>query len=153
MTFNKISILVAANRDGLLLATLRYVYVNFVQYSCSCYKKWICKRKGLKMKYRWNSKDRKNILLPIGFINSEVQLSFLLFPQGKRQFAKKNIFAMVYFYQIRLIFATSHAAPIVFFGNGILLPKSFWPTVGKKISTDREKLLNSRLKAENLQIF
>ena len=42
------------------------------------------------MKYRQNCKNRKNILLPIGFINSEVQLSFLLFPQGKRQFAKKN---------------------------------------------------------------
>ena len=43
------------------------------------------------MKDRWNSKNRKNILLPIGFTNSEVQLSFLLFPQGKRQFAKKKV--------------------------------------------------------------
>ena len=31
-------------------------------------------------------------------------------------------------------------------GNGILLPKLFWPTVGKKCSSDREKLL--KLEAE-----
>ena len=37
--------------------------------------------------------------------------------------------------------------------NGILLPKLFWPTVRKICSSDREKLWNSRLKAENLQHF
>ena len=31
-------------------------------------------------------------------------------------------------------------------GNGILLPKLFWPTVRKNCSTDREKLL--KFKAE-----
>ena len=48
-----------------------------------------------------------------GSTNSEVQLSFLLFTQEKRQFAKKKDFAMVYFYQIRLIFATSHICNVV----------------------------------------
>ena len=40
-------------------------------------------------------------------------------------------------------------------GNGILLPKLFWPTVRENCSSDREKLQNwnSRLKAENLQNF
>ena len=33
--------------------------------------------------------------------------------------------------------------------NGILLPKLFWPTVWKNCSTDREKLLKFKLKAEN----
>ena len=37
--------------------------------------------------------------------------------------------------------------------NGILLPKLFWPTVRKNCFSDREKLLNSRLKAKNLQYF
>ena len=37
--------------------------------------------------------------------------------------------------------------------NGILLPKLFLPTVKKNCSSDREKLLKSRLKAENLQKF
>ena len=37
--------------------------------------------------------------------------------------------------------------------NGILLPKLFWPTVRNNCSSDWEKLLNSRLKAENLQNF
>ena len=37
--------------------------------------------------------------------------------------------------------------------NGILFPKLFWPTVRKNCSSDWEKRLNSRLKAENLQIF
>ena len=37
--------------------------------------------------------------------------------------------------------------------NGILLPKLFWPTVRKKCSSDQEKFLNSRLKAENSQNF
>ena len=32
-------------------------------------------------------------------------------------------------------------------GNGILLPKLFWPTVRKNCSSDREKLL--KLKAES----
>ena len=32
-----------------------------------------------------------------------------------------------------------------------LLPKLFWPTGRKNCSSDQEKLLNSRLKAENLQ--
>jgi hypothetical protein len=35
--------------------------------------------------------------------------------------------------------------------NGILLPNFFWPTVRKNCSSDQEKLLNSRLKAKNLQ--
>ena len=35
--------------------------------------------------------------------------------------------------------------------NGILLPKLFWPTVRKNCSSDQEKLLDSRLKAKNLQ--
>ena len=37
--------------------------------------------------------------------------------------------------------------------NGILLPKLPWPTVRKKYSSDREKLLKLRLKADNLQKF
>ena len=35
--------------------------------------------------------------------------------------------------------------------NGILFPKLFWPTVRKSCSSDQEKLLDSRLKAKNLQ--
>ena len=34
-------------------------------------------------------------------------------------------------------------------GNGLLLPKLFWPTVGKKCSTDRGKLL--KFEAEGLE--
>ena len=34
-----------------------------------------------------------------------------------------------------------------------MLPKLFWPTVRKKCSCYQEKLLNSRLKAKNLQNF
>ena len=39
------------------------------------------------------------------------------------------------------------------FGNGILLPKFFWPTVRKNCPSDRDFFLNSRLKAENFQTF
>ena len=38
-------------------------------------------------------------------------------------------------------------------GNGILLPKLFWPTVRKNCSSDRKNSWNSRLKADNLQTF
>ena len=37
--------------------------------------------------------------------------------------------------------------------HGISLSKLFWPTMKKNWSSDEEKLLNSRQKAENLQIF
>ena len=40
-----------------------------------------------------------------------------------------------------------------YFLNGILLPKLFWPTVRKYCSSDRKNFWNSRLKAENFQIF
>ena len=39
------------------------------------------------------------------------------------------------------------------YNTGILFPKLFWHTVTKKCSCDQEKPLNSRLKANNLQIF
>ena len=35
--------------------------------------------------------------------------------------------------------------------NGTLFPKLFWPTVRKNCSSDQNKLLDSRLKAKNLQ--
>ena len=37
--------------------------------------------------------------------------------------------------------------------NGILFPKLFCPTVRKSCSSDQEKLLDSRLKAENIKSF
>ena len=38
-----------------------------------------------------------------------------------------------------------------FKSNGILFPKLFWPTVRKSCSSNREKKMTLRLKAENLQ--
>ena len=37
--------------------------------------------------------------------------------------------------------------------NGILLPKLFWPTVRKKCSTDREKLLKSKAEGREFAKF
>ena len=38
-------------------------------------------------------------------------------------------------------------------GNGILLPKLFWPTVRKKCSSDREKLLKSEAEGREFAKF
>ena len=37
--------------------------------------------------------------------------------------------------------------------NGILLPKLFWPTVRKKCSTDREKLLKFKVEGREFAKF
>ena len=37
--------------------------------------------------------------------------------------------------------------------NGILLPKLFWPTVRKKCSSDREKILKFEAEEQELAIF
>ena len=37
--------------------------------------------------------------------------------------------------------------------NGILLPKLFWPTVRKKCSSNREKLLNFEAEGREFEIF
>ena len=39
------------------------------------------------------------------------------------------------------------------FGNGILLPKLFWPTVRKECSIDRENLLKFEAKCQEFEIF
>ena len=38
-------------------------------------------------------------------------------------------------------------------GNGILLPKLFWPTVRKNCSSDQEKLLKFEAKGWEFEIF
>ena len=71
--------------------------------------------------------------------------------------AVTNIFCpRVYFSQEQLFSKQSSPKVSNFFTklrNCILLPKLFWPTVRKNCSSDWEELLNSRLKAENLQNF
>ena len=44
----------------------------------------------------------------------------------------------------------SNIFPII---NGILLPKLFWPTVRKKCSSDREKLLKLEAEGQEFAIF
>ena len=41
----------------------------------------------------------------------------------------------------------------LFWTNGILLPKLFWPTVRRNCSSDKEKLWKFEAEAKNLQIF
>ena len=61
-----------------------------------------------------------------------------------------NIFGIIYIIYSSTTYHTALGKKTLF---GILLPKLFWPTVRKKISSDREKLLKFKDEGQEFSKF